>query len=188
MSQEAANNLKLARIGQPCNAGGGGFVVDNDAAARALARVLPPNRCPGSNSAILTRLRKLDKACFAIDSVNDLFSRGVVAAVSGKVREAVAVVEKLQCEGHTNAFVTMLSKRMKVNNRNASGHSQEAIKRGFLHNAENKTGCPEKLVIDAPLPNDDDLIRPSTTAMKHALREGTGRIHPSRDDSHVASP
>jgi hypothetical protein len=93
------------------------------------------------------------------DLVAQMVSEGVEAAVPRTIRETVQVVERLLKDscGET-VTVAAVARALGLDNSSALRRVRVAIERGYLLNFEHSSGRAAQLVLDAPLPEDVDVL------------------------------
>lgn len=103
--------------------------------------------------------------------VADILAFGTGAKVDSKVRELVAVVERLA--GEHGITVRRVAQELGLHDSGAWRLAKKALKGGFLHNRETRWGYPAKLVVGEPLPPDGMVIpRPEVVFKKgNAIQE-----------------
>jgi len=93
------------------------------------------------------------------DLVADCIGEGVEVTVSTSVRETVnAVVELLAKDETKEVSIKMLVKSLELHKSTIKRRVDQALKRGYLQNLEDKKGKPYRLVLGDPLPEDQELL------------------------------
>jgi hypothetical protein len=103
----------------------------------------------------------LDDYSIVRDLVGDLVAEGVEATVPPGVRETVsATVEIALTEG---VSLAQLATALGIDKSAASRRWNEARRRGYLKNLEERRGKPARIVIGDPLPRDVDVLPAAET-------------------------
>ena len=101
-----------------------------------------------------TVIATLDDYAAVRELVLDLFGEAAEASVSATLRETVGAVSKLRNEGRSTVTVTQLAAELRIDKSSASRRVDEAKKRGYLFDPEDRKGHPAQLTLGDPLPED----------------------------------
>jgi hypothetical protein len=92
------------------------------------------------------------------DLIADLLAEGVEATVPATVRETVSAVAALLEEDADSVSLAVLAETLSLDKGSASRRWQEARRRGYLKNLEDKRGRKARIVLDDPLPDDVEIL------------------------------
>jgi len=119
--------------------------------------------------------------------VADIIAHGTGAKVDSRVRELVAVVERLA--GEDGVTVKSVAQELAMHESSAWRLVQKALKKGFLINRETRPRAPAKLVVGDPIPPDGTVIPCPETIFKnyHSSPPENGKTAQTSSETYAKS-
>jgi hypothetical protein len=90
--------------------------------------------------------------------IADIISHGVDAAVPSHIRETVEAVRALTSAHHGGVPAKAVAEVLDIHKATASRRIASAIESGYLRNLEDGKGKPQRLVIDDPMPDGEEVL------------------------------
>ena len=94
----------------------------------------------------------------------------IFASISPSVRETVAAVYELNGSGEMGLSLKPIAQALGVDKSTASRRVKIAIALGYIKNEEFKPGVEMRVVLDQPMPDDEDVL-PSPETLEDALKK-----------------
>ena len=92
------------------------------------------------------------------DLIGDLIAQGIDASVPATLRDTINVLQEILSEGASEATITDVARKLKLDVSTASRRVRVGIQKGYIVNLEIHKRQPAKLVLGTPLPDDLEIL------------------------------